>query len=139
MKKISIFLVVAIIIVHINGCKKYDDGPFISLKTKTSRLTGEWRPVKVNGRIIHEEYASSFEFERSGDCHIKIYISGIGETEIDGQWEWVTGKEAIIMCGTEWTILRLTNRELWYETKNMITGGYDEMQCEKISFTLLME
>lgn len=55
-----------------------------------------------------------------------------------GKWEWVIGKEAIIIeiegRETELKILRLTNRELWYETEN-----YDEIQCEKISFTLLME
>ncbi|KAF5433723.1 hypothetical protein C5S36_05990, partial [Candidatus Methanophagaceae archaeon] len=48
----------------------------------------------------------------------------------EGDWEWESGKEAIEITvdgeKEEFDILRLTNKELWFEDENN-----NEWQCEK--------
>lgn len=42
-KVVGPFILSSIILVSLlGGCKKYDEGPFVSLRSKQARLTGEW-------------------------------------------------------------------------------------------------
>jgi len=40
------------IILSFNSCKKYEDGQILSLRTKTARLTGDWKALKVDGQKL---------------------------------------------------------------------------------------
>ena len=40
----------AITVLNFQSCSKYEDGPAFSLRTKKSRLVGDWELVKINGQ-----------------------------------------------------------------------------------------
>ena len=44
----------AVTILNFESCKKYEDGPLFSLRSKKARLTGEWELVKINGQNPNE-------------------------------------------------------------------------------------
>lgn len=126
-KKKLLLAVAALIMLNLSSCKKYEDGPVFSLRTKTARLTGEWEVVEVDnddpiGKVI-------LEFEKDGDFTFSISSSG-NSSSVDGDWEWENGKEAIEVeingNKEEWEIIRLTNDELWFEDESG-----NEWECEK--------
>ncbi|MBI3502218.1 MAG: hypothetical protein HY063_10525 [Bacteroidetes bacterium] len=49
--KISLLLAMAIVAITFNECKKYPDGPGLSLRSKTARMTDNWKisSYKING------------------------------------------------------------------------------------------
>lgn len=104
------------------ACGKYEDGPKISLKTKKARLVGEWKVEKVlvngveNPAALAAMNISTSEFDKDGEFTIKL-----GLLNFEGTWNFGDGKETIEtqMEGEStkdvYTILRLTNKELWTE------------------------
>ncbi len=87
-----------VIMLNLNSCGKYDDGPAFSLKTKTSRLVGEWEIVEING--VNQTSNTSFEFDDDGDFSVNSSYSYNGSNynySSKGEWEWEDGKEI-----TEW-------------------------------------
>lgn len=116
-----------VIMLNISSCKKYDDGPAFSLKTKTARLTGEWEVVEVENQAPNGKM--TMEFDKDGDFTFEYSYDGSNYSS-NGEWEWESGKESVELEidneKTEWEILRLTNKELWFEDE-----GGNEWQCEK--------
>jgi hypothetical protein len=111
-------------ILNYSSCKKYEDGPAFSLKSKTGRLTGEWELVEIRGSgdddLSGLDY--SFEFEKGGDFQVDLSYSYSGYSfsySYKGDWEWGSDKESIEVTAdgdrTEFDVLRLTNKELWVE------------------------
>ena len=45
-------------LIFVNGCKKYPEDPFYSLRTSNKRLKGKWKIVKIeiNGQDITSQY-----------------------------------------------------------------------------------
>ena len=112
---LKLFLVVLIATTAIfSACKKYEDGPAISLLTKTSRISNDWVAESATQNGINvttglEDFG--FNIKKDG-----TYTSD-GEA---GVWEFDSNKEAVIFDkGTlyEFTfkILRLKSKELWLE------------------------
>ena len=110
----------AITVLNFQSCKKYDDGPAFSLRSKKARLTGEWELVKINGQTpeqynsddntTYTNYDLEIEFESDGDLtysinqsYINYYSSpygsfpynGSNSYSLNGEWEWEDNKEAI--------------------------------------------
>ena len=58
MKTTSKILLVAILAlgVQLTSCKKYEDGPAISLKSKNKRLVGDWELEKLEGTSSYEDF-----------------------------------------------------------------------------------
>lgn len=50
--KNKFLLIVVIISSIISGCGKYDNGPFISLRSKNNRLEGKWKMVEYKYELI---------------------------------------------------------------------------------------
>ncbi len=125
-------LMAAAIVTMLNfsSCKKYEDGPSFSLKSKKGRLAGEWEVVKLetsNG----EDYLSGgrdmeFEFDKDGDFKMKYTYSYGGDSysyTYKGEWEFSSDKEELELDfdggGTiECEIKRLTNKEFWFEDED---------------------
>lgn len=109
------------------SCKKYEDGPSFSLKTKTGRLTGEWEVVTVDGETYSGNESMLMEFKRDGDF-IVTWNGGSADSET-GIWEWQDQKEIIhIEIDGEvsnWTVTRLTNSEFWFKDDDV------KIECEK--------
>lgn len=118
-----------VIILNFSSCKKYEDGPVFSLKTKTARLTGEWEVVQIDNEKPIDGGKVLLEFDKDGDFSLSIKY-GTYSYSYDGEWEWVSGKESIEVDldgeTIEWDVLRLTNDELWLEDEDN-----NEWECEK--------
>ncbi len=137
MKKVAILVLMAIVVI-IPGCKKYEDGPMLSFRSKMHRVVNSWRLdayylngveatssliitgytedytkagsysrsyTKENGDLVSE--TGSWEFDDKKD---NLLVNGVGSIELSNQNSTVTN--------TRCTILRLKEKELWYEFEN---------------------
>lgn len=122
-----------IVIISLSSCSKYEDGPLLSLRTKTTRLTGKWEVVeeKINGSTQSEDNTPSiYEFDKDFDYKETHTSNGVIVIS-EGTWDFAEKKEKIRITYNnndveEFTILRLTNEELWVEQKRTdFTGDTD--------------
>ena len=65
--------------ISIPACQKYEDGPAISLLTKTQRLTGDWEVTKfkfssVNNIMVSGDLISGFSLNSDGTSSYLSYI-----------------------------------------------------------------
>ena len=100
------------------GCKKYDDGPTISIMPKKMRLDRTWKVEKTitAGQTTTGSNDNTVQFKGDGTV-ISSMILGSGTFTNNGTWEFGSKKETIrITYGSstsEATILRLTTKEFW--------------------------
>lgn len=124
--------VVFVTVFNFSSCGKYDEGPSLSLRTKTSRLTGEWEVVRIGDQAFPSDgYSLEMSFDKGGDFEFSYSYDGYGYTS-SGTWEFSDNKEDIEINQdneiTEFRILKLTNKELWFENKE---GDIEEYRLEK--------
>ncbi|MFQ5335715.1 MAG: hypothetical protein ACE5DN_06540 [Flavobacteriales bacterium] len=106
------------------SCSKYPEGPGISFKSKTDRLTQKWRfeSVKEDGAYITAQYDGvTFEFKSDGSMSTFANWSGT-QVEFPGTWEWTADKTGIIIeqedtsyansFSSNWKIIRLSQEQL---------------------------
>jgi len=115
-------------VLNFQSCKKYDDGPTFSLKTKKSRLTREWEVVKVYDEKGVQVFPYTgfgysvdfnFEFLKDGDF-VESFAYSYGSYSYSysykGTWEFSSNKEDLIIdidnSVEKWHITRLTKKEL---------------------------
>lgn len=116
---------------NFNSCKKYEDGPGFSLKSKKGRLAGDWEVVKIEGSngqnyLDGDGYELEFEFDKDGDFKYKQKYSYDGYSytySYKGDWEFSSDKEELEIDldngpALEFEIKRLTNSELWLEDQD---------------------
>ncbi|MBR9861247.1 hypothetical protein GYB22_10975 [bacterium] len=105
-------LAVAAVIFNFSSCK-YPEGPNFTLKSKTSRLTGEWQVMEIDGEDA-EDFEYFLEFDKGGEGT----VSAFGYDE-DFEWEWIDDKRGIEIDSdgdkTEFEIQKLTNDEMIFE------------------------
>ena len=109
-----------VLLLLLGACFKYEDGPLISLRSKTKRLTGVWKEVSVTYKGEESETVGSVkvEYKKDGTLEYRIMSDGRVINE-PGTWEWLDKKNFILekadsedeYVGLE--ILRLANNELW--------------------------
>ena len=120
----NIFSIILIISASLTGCKKYEDGPALSLRSKTARVANTW---KVESYTINGvDYTSSLTTINYTETYDKdgnySYNSSAGSGS--GKWEFQSDKEQIKRSGVSGQssetlyILRLKERELWYYSIN---------------------
>ncbi len=126
MKKLSIILIiVATTAIVFSSCKKYEEGPAVSLTTVTTRITGNWRlqEVTVDGQIqdLSSYEVIRYEFLRDGTGKISKNVLG-AQYFYDLEWQFDNSKENLMIRVKEgdnfgdWQtikILRLTDSDLW--------------------------
>lgn len=123
MKKIKstllIVLAVSVLMPVLEGCKKYEEGPMISFKSKTKRLAQVWTisDRMVDGASELDSYHSSLTVEFTADG---FYQEKSGSTiEFEGQWIFNDSKKKIGIKYTGETeyeyfeIVKLKGKELW--------------------------
>jgi major membrane immunogen (membrane-anchored lipoprotein) len=94
----------------LSSCGKYSDGPKISLKTKTARITREWQDPSC-------ATCGTIEYKKDGT------IASNGTTMANYTWKFSSDKESLeetfAMGGISTTatakILRLTSKDLWLQ------------------------
>ena len=125
MKKIIITSLILIGV--LSSCKKYEDGPAISLISKTERLSNSWKIAQVleGGVDKTSDYQFAFNdynliFENDGDYSVSYKALGILQVTETGKWSFNGDKTKVILDPTsnnnannELKILRLMEEELW--------------------------
>ena len=131
MKKQYYLLFILSFVFIFSSCKKYDDGPVVSLLTKTARLTGEWDVEEIDGEYL-TDVSAFITFEKNGDFELSVQFNDYYYDDYieRGYWEWESGKESVDVTvdgeRQEYKILRLTNDELWFEDEER-----EEWRCTK--------
>ena len=123
------FLIVFLFIFIFVGCKKYDNGPVISLRSKKARVVGKW----VTEMWLRNKYeqiwmldtARKAEFTKDGIYRYHEYNPFTHKAiDLEGTWDFRLDKEQLFLTipiNTDstnyqlWDIIRLKNKALWLE------------------------
>jgi hypothetical protein len=140
-KTIKLFLSVIFLGVLVtSSCKKYPDGPLLSLRTKKHRLAGKWdvEYFSINGHdstnyLKSKNFYGMYEFLQRHDSDVCYYWSNIDIYSYRGFWQFRDGSQNLFIKYTSnslysehlgpyrdqevlWEIRRLTEKELWLKT-----------------------
>jgi len=122
-------IITAIIATMAVGCKKYDDGPTVSLVSKTNRLDNTWEVDKAydEGKDVTSSYNQyTLKLTKSGSASLTAkYTYGPFSYEgtTNGTWVFQNSKEDIKLdfddndADATYEILRLTSNELWVKER----------------------
>lgn len=118
MKLTALLCISCIMLFSFQSCQKYEDGPFFSLQTKTSRISNSWKID--NFKINDVDYTSLLNgyTETFTTDHNYSYTWGIlGGT---GKWEFQNNYNEVRITGTDnqssetLYILKLERTQFWY-------------------------
>ncbi len=130
MRKFKLLFVVAIIAsLAFSSCKKYEEGPSLTLLSRTSRITGEWKITKEaeNGSAQTFDANARIKIDKGGAYTYTYTSSYLGQAvSMTGTWKFTSDDEKIQFSYTsggstssdEWTIMRLSNSELFLEQQD---------------------
>jgi hypothetical protein len=122
MKKIFALCLVSMFVFV--GCDKYEEGPKISLRTRTERVSNMWDYDKLevaNKDRTDEVLGATMELQKDGDWNQR---NGYGELVALGNWEWEDDQETIRLNyeipgetiePLDWKIIKLEEHQLIVE------------------------
>jgi len=146
MKALKIILI-ACIVSFLGACKKYEDGPFFSLRSKNNRLKGTWELVELTGSFSHSQDGSGTVafangiFTETNDKYpetdtiytyseiIEIFKDGTytykeqrGDILLEGasNWKWLNAagnKQILDIQDGPYIVRKLTNKEMILEVE----------------------
>ena len=115
---LTVLIFLGLTIFSIQGCKKYSEGPLISLKSRTERVANTWKVdnYKINGTdytSLLTDYTETFTKEGNYSYTWEI---------LDGSGTWVfqNNDMEIRITGTDnqssetLIILKLEEKQFWY-------------------------
>lgn len=121
-----------------SSCKKYEDGPIVSVRSKEERIANTWVIEKAydNGNDVTSDY-DQYELMMDKDQKAKLttnYKSGnvTFTFATDGVWLFENDKNDLRLdfddndADRVYEILRLTEEELWLKEK----GGEQELHLK---------
>ena len=117
--QLSVLLIFAVImIVGVQGCKKYPEGPMISLSSRTSRVSNSWKVdnYKVNG-TDYTSLVSGYTEIYSTDGNYSYKFGLLSGT---GKWASQNNDLEIRVTGTDnqtsvtLFIQKLEEKQFWY-------------------------
>lgn len=119
-KTLSVLLILlgAFLLPGIQSCKKYEEGPLISLRSRSERVANTWKVdnYKKNGNDLTSLMSGYTEtFTKSGN-----YSYSAGALWGKGTWSFQNNDQEIRLTGTEnqgsynLIILKLEEKEFWY-------------------------
>lgn len=116
----TIFSFIFIIVASLTSCKKYEEGPALSLRSKTARVANTWKveSYTINGadntQSLNSINYTEF-YDKDGNYS---YSTSVGSGS--GKWEFQSDKEQIKRSGVSGQssetlyILKLKEKEFWY-------------------------
>lgn len=124
------------VLVAASGCKKYEDGPSVSLIPRTERLCNTWQvfSCNVNGSDMTSYYVNTHYIESYDKSGRYAYSSAFGSGS--GQWIWSGDQSIVSRFGIDGDpsrdlhILRLKEKELWY----YYMDGNDRVEFHMVPF-----
>jgi hypothetical protein len=115
MKKILFAVAISLVVTIVSSCRKYEEGPMISFRSRTSRVANDWtvKSVYVNAEedASHEAVGKLFTFTKEGRFTIN--------NDSTGKWRFLENAEIIYLkfddkvTTKEYTISKLKEKELW--------------------------
>jgi hypothetical protein len=135
MRNKRVFLLFIIIIFMVTACKKYDEGPTFSLRSKKARVVGKWITemwmVNKYEQVSMLDTNRTAEFTEDGIYRYHEYnpYTHLAKN-LEGNWAFRSEKEQLLLslpgnADTSsyqiWDILRLKNKELRLE---MVDYGF---------------
>ncbi len=125
-KNIAILMLAVVAVFAVSSCKKYEEGPGFSLRSKAGRLDNTWEldMVKLNGKDVTTSYKAivpDLLMVIKKDGTYEITAGGDRET---GTWTFDSKKEKITTTDNAsktvevWAILRLASDEFWYTVED---------------------
>lgn len=110
----------------VGACKKYDEGPLLSLRSRKARLAGKWEKEVGDDILVLTALIHSYEFKKDG-VYLMEYDKGPTTTQVAvGTWEFynkdqflvtylpeVRVRTAVFSMRDTLKILRLRRDELW--------------------------
>ena len=118
MRTLILTIVLGSAMMVVQSCQKYEEGPFISLRTRTERISNQWKVE--NYKINETDYTSLVSsynetFSKSGAYSYSwTLLNG------EGTWAFQNKDKEVKLTGngdhTSRTlyILKLQEKELWY-------------------------
>lgn len=134
----------------LESCGKYEDGPAISLRSRTNRVTGLWsmNNAEIDGQNITSFYSTFDVNVREDNSYSQTTALLLGGSEtLNGTWRFVENDEVLrVDYDNSFTlffnILRLSNSEFWVEfeatTENLGVDSDDIITSQPI-FTVRLE
>lgn len=130
------WILILAVIAFLPGCKKYDEGPLMSLYSKGMRVAGTWYFQRVT--YGDRDSTASYTYQRLEFIFSKKYDGGAfswnhnlmatsaGSNPLDGgTWEFISDKDSLAMVlyknqfrdtvSMRWKINRLAYTECWLE------------------------
>ncbi|HYG15296.1 MAG TPA: hypothetical protein VEC12_06035 [Bacteroidia bacterium] len=118
-----------------SSCKKYEDGPIVSFRSKEQRIANTWKVESAyeDGNNVTSSY-NQYELQMLTDGKARLAavytLSNVTfEYETDGRWELINDKEDLKLdfedneADRTYQILRLKEKQLWIREK----GGEVEL------------
>lgn len=122
MKKL---ILIALPLLILAGCGKYEDGPALSLRTKKERVCNNWQVSSAyqNGNDRTSEFNAAFagymlDIRKDDTYSLSFSPFGIGSVQDNGRWEFTSDKMQIRLIDSDgdvsqYIILRLKEKEFW--------------------------
>lgn len=143
MKKISTLILITLFIsASLISCKKYEEGPALSLRSKKGRLCRTWRTESYseNGVDKTSDWNSFYQnasitLDKNGNYSLYYKTLGISDYNETGTWQFTVNKVYLLFNKMQptvdtwdWHIIRLTHNEFWIEDDvNSSTKGLLKM------------
>ena len=106
------------------SCSKYDEGPMMSLRSRSERVANIWEVNKAtsNGEDVTSSFSHyELQLSKDGDAELDAEYLIFGQTfktSTDGTWEFINENEnlSLDLEGDDWDvtyqILKLTEHEM---------------------------
>ena len=111
-------MAIVVALISFTSCKKYDEGPTLSLKSKKARVANEWKIEYAyniyHGRVVTQDYeGETWEFDSKGE----FIERDNGVIDKSGTWEFISNKESLQITKPNdidyYDILKLKDKEMW--------------------------
>ena len=133
-KLISGIAALVMIALAFASCKRYDDGPSLTLASKKSRISNDWvldkyyagdQDITTMATVQSVWSGTVWSIEKNG----KYSVSG-GWVDT-GTWSFTSKKGDVTFASssgttTDYVILKLESKSLWMEVLNS-SGSYDKL------------
>ena len=146
MKTAISFAIICFIIISLFSCKKYPEGPSLTIRSKKGRVANKWKIDKwlIGGVDSTTYYAAEGSFidltKEGGVTATQIKTDGLQSTTIKytGEWQFSDDKEVFAWIITDdqgnpadtntFTILKLKNKEFWVRDEDDNPNKTAELQ-----------
>ncbi len=127
-----LFIFSGLMIIGTQSCQKYDEGPLISLSSRTSRVANNWKVdnYKVND-VDYTSLVADYKETFTTDKNYSFTWGLLGGT---GKWDFANNYAEVRITGTDnlasqtLYILKLEQKQFWY----YIMDGNDKKEYHMI-------